>query len=120
MQAVTGSFGLCIELALANQRIRPIRTTALKLSDCVITAVAHCAPPQNTLKTDEIANCRCWLKETIDLVQPTVLLALGLWRGEATVSEARFRGWQSGRVPPFKHHARVQLQGDHCSSRRTT
>jgi uracil-DNA glycosylase family 4 len=83
----------------------------LALRGCAITAVCHCAPPDNKPALDEIANCRQWLIETIDLVQPRVLLALGSIAWKAVVSQAKSRGWHSGRIPPFGHGAKHALAG---------
>ncbi|HEX5104380.1 MAG TPA: uracil-DNA glycosylase [Pirellulaceae bacterium] len=93
----------------ANQPSSRERGDGLELRDCVITAVCHCAPPDNKPLLNEIANCREWLTTTIDLVQPRVLLALGGIAWKAIVSEARARGWHSGRVPSFGHGAKHAL-----------
>jgi uracil-DNA glycosylase family 4 len=93
----------------ANQPTATDRGDGLALHECAITAVCHCAPPDNKPALDEIANCRQWLTETIDLVQPQVLLALGGIAWKAVVGEARHRGWQSGRVPVFGHGAKQEL-----------
>jgi uracil-DNA glycosylase family 4 len=93
----------------ANQASSDCRDDGLELIDCAITAVCHCAPPDNKPTPDEIANCREWLSTTIDLVQPRVLLALGGIAWKAVVNEARIRAWHSGRVPPFGHGAKHAL-----------
>jgi len=93
----------------ANQATSTNRDDGLELCDCAITAVCHCAPPDNKPTNDEIANCRQWLSETINLVQPSVLLALGGIAWKALVSEVRNRGWYSGRIPPFGHGAKQTL-----------
>jgi uracil-DNA glycosylase family 4 len=89
----------------ANQPGSTARDDGLQLSDCAITAICHCAPPDNKPTIDEIANCRRWLVETIDLVKPRVLLALGQIAWKAALAEARLRKWHSGRVPKFGHGA---------------
>src|SRR5262245_33778700 len=61
----------------ANQAKPSNTRDGLKLIDCAITAVCHCAPPDNKPLPEEIASCRQWLIETIDLAQPRVLVALG-------------------------------------------
>ena len=93
----------------ANQATAERRDDGLELSDCAITAVCHCAPPDNKPTTEEIANCREWLRETIDLAQPKVLLALGQIAWRATWGEIRNRAWQSGGLPKFGHGAAVSL-----------
>lgn len=50
----------------------------LELRDCRITAVAHCAPPQNKLLHDEIIACQHFLKMEIDVMENLkVIVALG-------------------------------------------
>lgn len=93
----------------ANQPQGDSRDDGLTLIDCAITAVCHCAPPDNKPTTEELANCRPWLAETIDLVQPRVLLALGGIAWKAALSEARRRTWQTGRQPKFGHGEQAAL-----------
>ncbi len=93
----------------ANQ---PTATTAddgLILKDCAITAVCHCAPPQNKPTTDEIANCRDWLTETFEQLPVRLFLALGQIGFKAILKEARLRGWHAGKLPKFGHGAQVEL-----------
>jgi uracil-DNA glycosylase family 4 len=93
----------------ANQPNSSHRGDGLKLSDCVITAVCHCAPPDNKPTLDEVANCRRWLEQTIELAQPRVLLALGQIAWRALLGEARRRGWHTGLLPRFAHGAKSPL-----------
>jgi uracil-DNA glycosylase family 4 len=93
----------------ANQPSSVHARDGLKLIGCAITAVGHCAPPDNKPLPAEIANCRPWLIETIDLVQPRVLLALGQIAWKAVLAESRHRGWHTGRVPKFGHGAEAAL-----------
>lgn len=95
----------------ANQPAAEHRDDGLALIGCTITAVAHCAPPDNKPTNEEIANCREWLIETIDLVQPRVLLALGQIAWRAAIDEARRRGWHKGKLPKFGHGALHPLAG---------
>jgi uracil-DNA glycosylase family 4 len=81
----------------------------LALDDCAITAVCHCAPPDNKPTIEEIANCRPWLAETIDLVRPRVFLALGQIAWKAVLAEVRRRSWHRGRMPKFGHGAPAEL-----------
>jgi uracil-DNA glycosylase family 4 len=89
----------------ANQPESTRRDDGLELEDCAITAICHCAPPDNKPSPEEIAHCRDWLNATLDLVQPQVLLALGQIAWKGTLGAARERGWQVGKAPPFGHVA---------------
>ena len=85
------------------------RDDGLRLIDCAITAVCHCAPPGNKPAPAEIAHCRDWFRETIDLLPVRVFLALGQIAWRAVVDEARRRGWSTGTRPRFGHAAVVPL-----------
>jgi len=95
----------------ANQPHSERRDDGLELNDCAITAVCHCAPPDNKPTNEEIANCHPWLTQTIDLAQPLVLLALGQIAWRAILDEARRREWHTGRLPKFGHAAKSPLAG---------
>jgi uracil-DNA glycosylase family 4 len=82
---------------------------ALKLSDCAITASCHCAPPDNKPDAAELAACRDWFRETIDLLPVRVFVALGQIGWRAVIDEARRRSWWDGKLPKFGHAAVVQL-----------
>ena len=88
------------------------RDDDLQLNNCVITAVCHCAPPDNKPTRVEIASCRSWLTETIDLVRPRVLLALGQIAWKGLLDELIDREWWIGRRPKFSHAARESLAGN--------
>lgn len=93
----------------ASQEEATARDDGLQLNDCLITAVAHCAPPDNKPTTAEIANCRSWLTDTIDAVPARVFLALGQIAWKAVVDHFVERGWHTGRRPKFSHGAEVAL-----------
>src|SRR5687767_12421975 len=62
----------------ANQPTSVSRNDGLKLTDCYITAVIHCAPPANKPSPDEVSNCRPYLLREIDLLgNVQVVVALG-------------------------------------------
>lgn len=84
----------------------------LQLIDCLITATCHCAPPDNKPLPAEIENCREWLIETLDVVKPRVILALGQIAWKGMVDECRRRQWYAGSVPKFGHGAKVALAED--------
>lgn len=96
----------------ANQSTSVDIDDGLALRDCAITAICHCAPPGNKPTLDEIANCRLWLEQTIDLSPVRVFLALGQLAWQAIVREARHRKWISGAAPKFGHGAKASLGED--------
>jgi uracil-DNA glycosylase family 4 len=62
----------------ANQAHSEHSQDHLKLKNCLITAVCHCAPPDNKPRPDEINNCTSFLKETMCSTPPRkLILALG-------------------------------------------
>jgi len=62
----------------ANQPNSTHRGDGLKLNDCYITAVCHCAPPQNKLLLKEIHNCRPFMLREIQLLKNLrIIVGLG-------------------------------------------
>jgi uracil-DNA glycosylase len=100
------------EAGFANQPASTSHDDGLRLSDCAITAAAHCAPPGNKPLPGELANCRDWLERTIDELPLVVLLALGQIAWRAVVAAARRRTWHAGPMPRFGHLAQVKLAGE--------
>ncbi len=95
---------------LANQAEATSADDGLRLKGCAITAVCHCAPPQNRPSRDELAACREWLVSTFDLLPIQVIVALGGIAFDAVCQESRRRGWLTGRKrPKFGHGARTPL-----------
>lgn len=93
----------------ANQAEATSRNDGLKLTNCAITAICHCAPPYNKPMKEEVANCRQWLAETINLLNPTVFLALGQIAWKGVVDELLAQHWLEGRRPKFGHGVQVEL-----------
>lgn len=93
----------------ANQPTAKQGDDGLKLLDCAITAVCHCAPPANKPLPDEVQACRSWLEQTVDLLPVRVVLALGQIAWRAAAHEARRRDWLDGAMPKFAHRAVVEL-----------
>ncbi|MCA9111765.1 MAG: uracil-DNA glycosylase [Planctomycetaceae bacterium] len=83
----------------------------LALFGCSITAVCHCAPPDNKPTAEEVEHCRDWFQQTVDLVKPRVFLALGQLAWRAVIELARSREWYAGKLPKFGHGATVDLIG---------
>jgi uracil-DNA glycosylase family 4 len=93
----------------ASQPHATNRDDGLRLIDCAITAVAHCAPPDNKPTTAEIANCREFLDESLSASHARVVMALGgvAWREMFRLF--KLRGWHAGSTPPFGHGATAKL-----------
>jgi uracil-DNA glycosylase family 4 len=81
----------------------------LQLDDCAITAVCHCAPPDNRPTAEEQHQCQPWLSATLDLVPARVILALGQIAWNAVRAECRRRDWLAGPQPPFGHARQIAL-----------
>jgi uracil-DNA glycosylase family 4 len=93
----------------ANQQQSSSVDDNLVLTDCAITAVCHCAPPDKKPTREEIGNCGPWLESTIDMLQVRVILALGQIAFRSAVDEARNRHWLTGRRPKFAHGAAIEM-----------
>ena len=92
----------------ANQPHSIDRNDGLKLADCYITAVLHCAPPLNKPQPEEVANCKPYLARELELLtRVRVAVALGkiafdnLW---PLISQPRQKR------PPFRHGLEIQLE----------
>lgn len=95
---------------LANQPNSTDFKDGLKLLNCAITAVCHCAPPANKPLPQEIQNCQPFLSQTIELCQPRVLLALGGLAWTAILRYAEQQSWPVPRPrPKFGHKASLNL-----------
>ena len=81
----------------------------LRLRRCAITAVCHCAPPDNKPTTEEVRNCAPFLDETIQLCRPRVYLALGSIAWNAMARYAIDLGWLEKPRPKFGHGAMAAM-----------
>ena len=62
----------------ANQATATDRADGLALSNCYITAIVHCAPPDNKPTAEERSTCAGWLDREFDLLPSAeVVVALG-------------------------------------------
>ena len=95
----------------ASQAESTDRKDGLKLTDCAITAVCHCAPPDNKPTREEVVACSEWLDATFDLSSAKVYLALGQIAWKATVDQLIARGEWEGKRPKFGHGAKVEVVG---------
>jgi uracil-DNA glycosylase family 4 len=93
----------------ANQSSYENADDGLKLIGCVITAAAHCAPPDNKPLPIELDHCREYLVRTLALHKPKVVLALGSIAWVALFKELKRQGaWLKAR-PSFEHGVEVKL-----------
>jgi uracil-DNA glycosylase family 4 len=95
----------------ANQPNSLRRDDGLALTDCWITAAAHCAPPDNRPTREELARCRPYLEAELGLLREVrVVLALGRIGWESWL---RASGWWDRFTPrerpPFAHGAEAVL-----------
>jgi len=100
----------------ANQSTSVHRADGLKLRDCYVTAVIHCAPPLNKPLGEEIENCRPFLiREIESLTRVRVIVALGRLAFDAVIGLVGLAGSEQGsarpRKPNFAHGAEAQLAG---------
>lgn len=84
----------------------------LTLRDCAITATCHCAPPDNKPAPAEIAACRTWLAQTVELLPVRVFFALGQIGWNSVLDFAREQKWITGARPKFAHAALTPLGAD--------
>jgi uracil-DNA glycosylase len=85
---------------LANQAECKNINDGLQLTNSLITAVIHCAPPDNKPNPKEIANCREYFTATINEQKPKAILALGSIAWNAICSY-----YQISPRPKFAHGA---------------
>jgi uracil-DNA glycosylase len=85
------------------------RNDGLTLRDCLITAAARCAPPQNKPTPGELRNCFPYLVEEFDaLPRLRVMIALGSIALDAILKVLRERGFALDPTRPvFAHGAEV-------------
>jgi uracil-DNA glycosylase family 4 len=61
----------------ANQPTSLHREDGLKLKNAYIAASVRCAPPANKPLPEEIVNCRSYFERELEILKPSVVLALG-------------------------------------------
>jgi uracil-DNA glycosylase family 4 len=102
-------------VGFANQPTSVHAEDGLVLTDCYITATAHCAPPENKLLAEEIGQCRPYLLQEIEsMPQIRVVVALGKIAFDAMWQERdRFRDGTEPAArekrPTFSHGAEVAI-----------
>ena len=98
----------------ANQPTSVRREDRLRITGCLITAVCHCAPPDNRPSREEETNCRPFLNDTISICRPKVFLALGGLAWKAICRYAIESAWIARPQPKFGHAAEVTLH-ENCT-----
>jgi uracil-DNA glycosylase family 4 len=101
----------------ANRPESVSRRDGLALENAYITAVAHCAPPDNKPTTEEVAQCAPFLEAELRIFEsrarprsPAVILALGGIAFSATLRMLEKNGVKIPRPrPKFGHATRVAL-----------
>lgn len=95
------------EAGFASQPTSQSRDDGQTLTDCYITAAAHCAPPDNKPTPQEFRNCRGWLERELDLLPNLqVVVLLGKLAFDIYLSVLRDRGIIASRVPYVFGHNR--------------
>ncbi|MEY2988418.1 MAG: hypothetical protein RJB13_1939 [Pseudomonadota bacterium] len=95
----------------ANQFSFEHANDGLQLIDTRITAVCHCAPPDNKPSNQEIQNCRPYLTEVIhSMSNVRVYLALGGVAWSSLFKELEAKGELRKPKAKFSHGGLVQLK----------
>jgi uracil-DNA glycosylase family 4 len=92
----------------ASQPDSTSRDDGLRLRDCAITAICHCAPPANRPTPDEQTACRDWLRETLEIVPARVCVALGRIAWDGLGRALTTVGRSNARLPDFQHGLEVE------------
>ena len=93
----------------ANQPEATHRGDGLELTGAYVTAPVRCAPPKNKPTAAERDNCTPYLIAEIELIEPTVLMALGGFGWNAILQTL---GYESPK-PKFGHGAETELPSGH-------
>jgi len=71
---------------------------------CYIANVVKCRPPGNRdPEPDEIAMCRPWLEQQLDLIDPKVIVTLGKFATQVLLESKEPMGKLRGREHPFRN-----------------
>ena len=90
------------------------RRDGLKLVDAVVTNIGRCAPPGNKPTTQELANCQPFFEQTLRLVDPVVIMALGglAWKQTVKSMVALELLERPKKMPEFAHGASLKIDSD--------
>jgi uracil-DNA glycosylase family 4 len=94
---------------LATQATSIARDDGLLLMGSRMTAVVHCAPPDNRPTPDERGACRPYTARELDLVDPAVVVALGAIAWDGVVAVFGDRGAHVRPKPRFAHGLELRL-----------
>lgn len=94
------------KVGAASQASSQHSQDGLKLKGVLITAAAHCAPPDNKPTSDEIFNCEAHLRELIAWKEWRAVLCLGGIAWKAALGQ-----WPVKPMPKFGHLATCQTNG---------
>ena len=97
----------------ANQATSKSRDDGLELTDCLVSAAAHCAPPDNKPTREELDVCReTWLHPEIDEVDPALVVVLGRIAWEQWIKFLREHDVEIPTPKPeFEHGGWVEIEG---------
>ena len=98
-------FASMYRTGFANQSESRARDDGLRLEGAFIAAAVRCAPPANKPLPSERDNCLPYAAEELELLEPAVILCLGLfaWNVACTLLGVRPR-------PRFGHAAEFQVE----------
>ncbi len=92
----------------ANQANATDRGDGLETSDCYITSIVHCAPPDNKPTAEERATCSGWLDRELDLI-PSVEVVVTLGQLAYNQVLRRYGAAAPKPRPRFGHGREVQI-----------
>jgi uracil-DNA glycosylase family 4 len=113
------------EHGFSNQPESKTSTDSLKLSNAYITAVVHCAPPDNKPEMEEIQTCMNHLRKELETLENArIIVALGSLAWNAFFQIAKENGWID-KKPKFSHGALekagpYQIVGSYHPSQQNT
>ena len=99
---------------LASQMTSVAAGDGMELSGVRVTAPVHCAPPDNKPTPAERDNCAPFLGRELELLAPTlqIALVLGGFGWQALLASLARQGWTIPRPrPAFGHGAEITLSG---------
>ena len=95
---------------LAGQSESVARDDGLELYGTRMTAVVHCAPPDNRPTPDERAACRPYTVRELAIVDPDAIVALGAIAWDGVLAALRDAGAAIRPKPRFTHGAEVRIE----------